>query len=47
MSEISITVNGVDQTVNVDPAMPLLWVLRDVLGATGTKFSCGIGECGA
>jgi isoquinoline 1-oxidoreductase alpha subunit len=42
-----INVNGVNQTVDVDGDMPLLWVLRDVLGMTGTKFGCGIGQCGA
>ena len=47
MASISITVNGVAQTLDVDPSMPLLWLLRDRLGATGTKFGCGIGECGA
>jgi len=42
-----INVNGVKQTVDVDGDMPLLWVLRDVLGMTGTKFGCGIAQCGA
>jgi aerobic-type carbon monoxide dehydrogenase small subunit (CoxS/CutS family) len=42
-----INVNGVDQSVDVDDDMPLLWVLRDVLGLTGTHFGCGIGACGA
>jgi isoquinoline 1-oxidoreductase subunit alpha len=42
-----INVNGVKRTVDVDGDMPLLWVLRDVLGMTGTKFGCGIGRCGA
>lgn len=40
-------VNGVQQTVDVDPAKPLLWVLREQLGLTGTKFGCGIAQCGA
>ena len=40
-------VNGVEHTVDVEPQMPLLWVLRDELGMTGTKFGCGIAECGA
>lgn len=40
-------VNGVEQTVDVEPEMPLLWVLRDELGMTGTKFGCGIASCGA
>ena len=47
MSEFSITVNGVVNPVNADPDMPMLWVLRDLLGLTGTKFGCGIGACGA
>jgi isoquinoline 1-oxidoreductase alpha subunit len=42
-----IKVNGVDHTVDVDGDTPLLWVLRDVLGMTGTKFGCGIAFCGA
>jgi isoquinoline 1-oxidoreductase subunit alpha len=44
---ITIKVNGVDQTVDVAGDTPLLWVLRDVLGMTGTKFGCGIAQCGA
>ena len=40
-------VNGVEHTVDVEPDMPLLWVLRDELGMTGTKFGCGIASCGA
>jgi len=44
---ISITVNGKDYKVDVPEDVTLLWVLRDYLGLTGTKFSCGIGECGA
>lgn len=47
MSKITLLVNGAEHTVNVPPAMPLLWVLRDVLNLTGTKFSCGAGQCGA
>lgn len=47
MSDIQVLVNGQTHTVTVEPAMPLLWVLRDVLGLTGTKFGCGIGLCGA
>jgi len=42
-----ITVNGVEHEVDVDGDIPLLWVLRDVLGMTGTKFGCGIALCGA
>jgi isoquinoline 1-oxidoreductase subunit alpha len=40
-------VNGVDRMVDVESDTPLLWVLRDVLGMTGTKFGCGIAQCGA
>ena len=43
----SITVNGAPHAVDVDADTPLLWVLRDVLGMTGTKFGCGIAMCGA
>src|SRR5579863_6611290 len=42
-----LTVNGHATTVDVPPDMPLLWVLRDVLNLTGTKYGCGIGQCGA
>jgi isoquinoline 1-oxidoreductase alpha subunit len=44
---ITLTVNGVDHQVNVDSSTPLLWVLRDHLGLTGTKYGCGIEVCGA
>jgi isoquinoline 1-oxidoreductase subunit alpha len=44
---ITLKVNGETKTVDVPPEMPLLWVLRDVLGMTGTKFGCGIAQCGA
>ena len=47
MAEIKFNVNGKPQTVNVSPAMPVLWVLRDTLGMTGTKFGCGMALCGA
>jgi len=43
----TITVNGVERRLDVEPEMPLLWVLRDELGLTGTKFGCGIAACGA
>jgi isoquinoline 1-oxidoreductase alpha subunit len=43
----TISVNGMSQTVDVDADTPLLWVLRDVLGLTGTKFGCGVALCGA
>jgi isoquinoline 1-oxidoreductase alpha subunit len=41
------TVNGRQHDVDVSPDMPLLWVLRDRIGLTGTKFGCGLGQCGA
>jgi isoquinoline 1-oxidoreductase alpha subunit len=44
---ISLTVNGKQERVDVQPETPLLWVLRDALNLTGTKFGCGIGQCGA
>ncbi len=44
---ISLTVNGKQERVDVQPDTPLLWVLRDALNMTGTKFGCGIGQCGA
>jgi isoquinoline 1-oxidoreductase alpha subunit len=44
---IEFTVNGQKKTVDADPAMPLLWALRDHLDMTGTKYGCGIGSCGA
>ena len=47
MAAITFTVNGRQQSVDVAPQMPLLWVLRDTLGMTGTKFGCGMGLCGA
>jgi aerobic-type carbon monoxide dehydrogenase small subunit (CoxS/CutS family) len=47
MAAISFTLNGQSRTVDVVPEMPLLWVLRDTLGLTGTKFGCGMALCGA
>jgi aerobic-type carbon monoxide dehydrogenase small subunit (CoxS/CutS family) len=44
---ISLTVNGKRHVVDVAPDTPLLWVLRDTLGMTGTKFGCGMAQCGA
>ena len=44
---IRLTVNGREHGLEIDPDTPLLWVLRDHLGLMGTKYSCGIGECGA
>jgi isoquinoline 1-oxidoreductase subunit alpha len=47
MAKIHLRVNGQAREVDADPEMPLLWLLRDSLGLTGTKFGCGIGVCGA
>ena len=44
---MQIKVNGTDHEVDVEPEMPLLWVLRDELGITGPKYGCGIAQCGA
>ena len=44
---MKLTVNGVEREVNAPSDMPLLWALRDLLGLTGTKFGCGIAQCGA
>lgn len=45
--DITLTLNGETRRLDVDPDMPLLWVLRDELGLTGTKFGCGVAACGA
>jgi aerobic-type carbon monoxide dehydrogenase small subunit (CoxS/CutS family) len=47
MGSFSLSVNGKQHELTVPPDMPLLWVLRDALGLTGTKYGCGIGLCGA
>ena len=47
MATYTLTINGRRETVDVAPDTPLLWVVRDTLGLTGTKFGCGIGQCGA
>jgi isoquinoline 1-oxidoreductase alpha subunit len=44
---ITIEVNGTSRRIDIEPDTPLLWVLRDVVGLTGTKFGCGIAQCGA
>ena len=44
---ITLSINGKSHAVDVPPDMPLLWVLRDAVGLTGTKFACGMGLCGA
>lgn len=43
----TITVNGKQHQVDADPNMPLLWVIRDIIGLTGTKYGCGVAQCGA
>lgn len=47
MPEYTLNVNNKNYTVDVDPKMPLLWVIRDFVGLKGTKFGCGISQCGA
>jgi isoquinoline 1-oxidoreductase alpha subunit len=47
VAPITLTVNGRKHQVDVQPDMPLLWVLRDTIGLTGTKYGCGIAACGA
>jgi len=44
---ITFTVNGIQRQVDLEPETPLLWALRDAVGLTGTKFGCGIAQCGA
>lgn len=47
MPSFTLLVNGRNYTVEADPKMPLLWALRDLVGLTGTKYGCGIAQCGA
>jgi isoquinoline 1-oxidoreductase alpha subunit len=47
MAKYSLKINGKTQQVDVDPSTPILWVLRDHLNMTGTKFGCGMAQCGA
>jgi isoquinoline 1-oxidoreductase subunit alpha len=47
IAAMQVTVNGAKHEVNAPPDMPLLWVLREMLGLTGTKFGCGMAQCGA
>ena len=47
MASFHLVINNVSHTVDVDPQMPLLWVIRDFIGLKGTKFGCGIAQCGA
>src|SRR4051812_21841321 len=44
---VRLNVNGIDREVDAEPETPLLWVLREQLGLTGTKYGCGIAQCGA
>jgi len=47
MTKISLHINGQSKEIDIDPQMPLLWSIRDFVGLTGTKFGCGIAQCGA
>ncbi len=47
MASYTLKINNQSHTVEADPRMPLLWVIRDVVGLTGTKYGCGIAQCGA
>jgi len=47
MASYTLQINGKSYTVEADPKMPLLWVIRDLVGLTGTKYGCGIAQCGA
>ena len=47
MATINLKINNKNYTVDADPAMPLLWAIRDLVGLTGTKYGCGIAQCGA
>src|SRR6187455_214838 len=47
MTKIQLNVNGVSHVVDCDSTMPLLWAIRDLIGMTGTKYGCGIAQCGA
>lgn len=47
MEKLSLHINGQKKEIEVDPQMPLLWAIRDFVGLTGTKFGCGIAQCGA
>ena len=47
MAEVTLRINGRTERINAEPDTPLLWVVRDFLDLTGTKYGCGIGQCGA
>ena len=44
---VALTINGQSHNIDVDPTTPLLWVIREQVGLTGTKYGCGIAQCGA
>ena len=45
--EFNINLNGIERSIDADPDMPLLWAIRELVGLTGTKFGCGVAQCGA
>jgi Aerobic-type carbon monoxide dehydrogenase, small subunit CoxS/CutS homologs len=47
MAALKLKINNQEHTIDVDPRMPLLWAIRDVVGLTGTKYGCGMAQCGA
>jgi aerobic-type carbon monoxide dehydrogenase small subunit (CoxS/CutS family) len=47
MADVTVSINGAPRTFAADPDMPLLWALRDLVGLRGTKYTCGVGACGA
>ena len=47
MAALKLKINNQEHAINVDPKMPLLWAIRDVVGLTGTKYGCGMAQCGA
>jgi isoquinoline 1-oxidoreductase alpha subunit len=47
MTKLTISVNGQRKEIDIEPKMPLVWAIRDFVGLTGTKYGCGIGQCGA
>lgn len=47
MAALKLRINNQEHTIDVDPKMPLLWAIRDVVGLTGTKYGCGMAQCGA
>ncbi len=47
MAQFDLKINGIDKQLDIDPSTPMLWVLRDHLDLVGTKYGCGIGQCGA